>query len=55
MDELPTGRKQIKTSHKYDNRRESMYQSVRNQIAEGGQVYVVDPLIKEREKIDLKN
>ena len=55
IDELPPGRKPIQTIHQFDNRRESMYQSVRNQIAEGRQVYIVYPLIKESEKIDLKN
>lgn len=38
-----------------DNRRESMYRSVQKQIDEGRQVYIVYPLIKESEKIDLKN
>ena len=55
IDELPPGRKPIATIHQFDNRRESMYQSVRKQIAEGSQVYIVYPLIKESEKIDLKN
>ena len=55
IDELPPGRKPIQTIHQFDNRRENMYQSVRNQIAEGRQVYIVYPLIKESEKIDLKN
>lgn len=55
IDELPPGRKPITTAHQFDNRRESLYQSVRKQIAEGRQVYIVFPLIKESEKIDLKN
>ncbi len=55
IDELPPGRKPIATLHQFDNRRESLYQSVRKQIAEGRQVYIVYPLIKESEKIDLKN
>lgn len=55
IDELPPGRKPIATIHQFENRRESMYQSVRKQIAEGRQVYIVYPLIKESEKIDLKN
>lgn len=55
IDELPPGRKPIATIHQFDNRRESMYQSVHKQIAEGRQVYMVYPLIKESEKIDLKN
>lgn len=55
IDELPPGRKPITTIHQFDNRRESMYRSVRKQIEEGRQVYIVYPLIKESEKIDLKN
>lgn len=55
IDELPPGRKPIVTIRKYDAHRVSLYQSVHRQIAEGRQVYIVYPLIKESEKIDLKN
>lgn len=55
IDELPPGRKPIATIHQFDNRRESLYRSVRKQIEEGRQVYIVYPLIKESDKIDLKN
>ena len=55
IDELPPGRKPIATIHQFDNRRESLYRSVRKQIDEGRQVYIVYPLIQESEKIDLKN
>ena len=55
IDELPPGRKPIATIHQFDNRRESLYRSVRKQIEEGRQVYIVYPLIKESERIDLKN
>ncbi|MBQ8674481.1 MAG: ATP-dependent DNA helicase RecG [Bacteroides sp.] len=55
IDELPPGRKPIATIHQFDSRRGSLYDSVRKQIAEGRQVYIVYPLIKESEKIDLKN
>ena len=55
IDELPPGRKPIATIHQFDNRRDSLYRSVRKQIEEGRQVYIVYPLIKESEKIDLKN
>ena len=55
IDELPPGRKPIQTIHQFDNRRPSLYASIRGQIAEGRQVYVVYPLIKESEKIDIKN
>lgn len=55
IDELPPGRKPIQTLHKYDNQTTSLYQGIRQQVAEGRQVYIVFPLIKESEKMDLKN
>ena len=55
IDELPPGRKPIATIHQFDSHRVSLYRSVRKQIEEGRQVYIVYPLIKESEKIDLKN
>lgn len=55
IDELPPGRKPIQTLHKFDNQLTSLYQSIRRQIHLGRQVYIVFPLIKENEKIDLKN
>lgn len=55
IDELPPGRKPIHTQHVFDNQLSSLYQSIRRQIAQGRQVYIVFPLIEESEKIDLKN
>ena len=55
IDELPPGRKPIQTLHKFDNQLTSLYQSICRQINLGRQVYIVFPLIKENEKIDLKN
>lgn len=55
IDELPPGRKPIQTLHKFDNQLTSLYQSIRRQINLGRQVYIVFPLIKENEKMDLKN
>ena len=55
IDELPPGRKPIQTIHQFDNRRPSLYAGIRKQIAEGRQVYIVYPLIKESEKMDIKN
>lgn len=55
IDELPPGRKPIRTSHVFDNRMTSLYDGIRRQIHEGRQVYIVFPLIEESEKIDLKN
>lgn len=55
IDELPPGRKPIQTLHVFDKKREGLYQSVRKQLEEGRQVYIVYPLIEESEKLDLKN
>ena len=55
IDELPPGRKPIQTIHQFDNRRESLYRGLRSQLNEGRQAYVVYPLIKESEKMDIKN
>lgn len=55
IDELPPGRKPIQTLHVYDKKREGLYQSIRKQLQEGRQVYIVYPLIEESEKLDLKN
>lgn len=55
IDELPPGRKPIYTQHVFDNQLSSLYQSIRKQINQGRQAYIVFPLIEESEKIDLKN
>ena len=55
IDELPPGRKPVVTQHVYDRSLPSLYDSIRNQIQQGRQVYFVFPLIAESEKIDLKN
>ena len=55
IDELPPGRKPIQTVHQYGNRQAQLYQFMAGQIAQGRQVYIVYPLIKESEKMDLKN
>ena len=55
IDELPPGRKPIQTIHKFDNQQTSLYHGIRQQIALGRQVYIVFPLIKESEKMDLQN
>ena len=55
IDELPPGRKPIKTIHRYSANRTSLYDSVRQQLQEGRQVYIVYPLIEESEKSDMKN
>ena len=55
IDELPPGRKPIQTIHKFDNQQTSLYRGIRQQISYGRQVYIVFPLIKESEKMDLQN
>ena len=53
IDELPPGRKPIQTFHYSIKRRAQVYAFMRNQIDSGRQIYVVYPLIKENEKLDL--
>jgi ATP-dependent DNA helicase RecG len=55
IDELPPGRKAIKTYHFYESGRDKVYNFLRQQIASGRQVYIVYPLIEESEMLDLKN
>ena len=55
IDQLPVGRKPIKTMHNYDAHRLRVNQFLREQIALGRQVYIVYPLIEESEKLDLKH
>lgn len=55
IDELPPGRKPIKTVHKYDTGHTEIYAFLDEELRKGRQVYVVYPLIEESEKIDLKN
>lgn len=55
IDELPPGRKPIQTLHKYDDQMPNLYNGIRQQIRLGRQVYIVYPLIKESERMDLKN
>ncbi|WP_299286380.1 ATP-dependent DNA helicase RecG [uncultured Mucilaginibacter sp.] len=55
IDELPAGRKPIETKHFYENSRLRVFGFMKQEIAKGRQVYVVYPLIKESEKLDLKN
>lgn len=55
IDELPPGRKPVSTQHVFDNQLPRLYESIRRQIRQGRQAYIVFPLIEESEKIDLKN
>ncbi|WP_164110978.1 MULTISPECIES: ATP-dependent DNA helicase RecG [Sphingobacterium] len=53
IDELPAGRKPIKTVHFFENQRLRVFGFIRDEITKGRQVYIVYPLIKESEKMDL--
>mgnify|MGYP003624552695 FL=1 len=55
IDELPPGRKPIKTVHRYDSNRLKVFQFIRDEIKKGRQVYVVYPLIQESEALDYKD
>ncbi|MFV1450394.1 ATP-dependent DNA helicase RecG [Maribacter sp. HS] len=55
IDELPPGRKPIKTVHRYDGNRLKVFRFIRDEIEKGRQVYVVYPLIQESEAMDYKD
>ena len=55
IDELPPGRKEIKTVLRFDKNRLSVFQFIREEIAKGRQVYIVYPLIEESENFDYKD
>ena len=55
IDQLPPGRKPIATQHVFDSQLPGLYESIRRQIRQGRQAYMVFPLIEESEKSDLKN
>ncbi len=55
IDEMPAGRKPIKTMHAYDAQRLRVFELLRKQIVAGRQVYIVYPLIEESETLDYKN
>ncbi len=55
IDELPLGRKPIKTIHRYDSDRLRVFEFLRSEIMKGRQVYVVYPLIEESETLSFKN
>ncbi len=55
IDELPPGRKAVRTEHYFHTQRNSLNQFIRKQLQQGRQAYVVYPLIEESEKMDFKN
>ncbi len=55
IDELPPGRKPVTTSHLFEKSRLRVLGFMKDQIKQGRQIYIVYPLIRESEKVDLKN
>jgi len=55
IDELPPGRKLIKTVHRYDSNRLKVFRFIRDEIEKGRQIYIVYPLIQESESMDYKD
>lgn len=55
IDELPPGRKEVKTVHRYDSNRLGVFKFLKDEISKGRQVYVVYPLIEESEAMDYKD
>ena len=55
IDELPPGRKPVKTVHRYDSNRLKVFRFIRDEIKKGRQIYVVYPLIQESEAMDYKD
>ncbi|MBN1327440.1 MAG: ATP-dependent DNA helicase RecG [Candidatus Cloacimonetes bacterium] len=55
LDELPPGRKPVKTIWHDEHQKNSAYIEARRQVEQGGQVYIVCPLIEESEKISLRD
>jgi ATP-dependent DNA helicase RecG len=55
IDELPPGRKTIKTVHRFDSNRLRVFKFIKDEISKGRQVYIVYPLIQESEVLDYKD
>jgi ATP-dependent DNA helicase RecG len=55
IDEMPPGRKPIKTVHRYDKRRSEVYAFIKSELQKGRQGYILYPLIEESEKLDIEN
>lgn len=55
IDELPPGRKPIKTVHRYDANRLKVFAFIKDEIKKGRQIYIVYPLIQESEALDYKD
>lgn len=55
IDELPPGRKPIRTLHSYDTARDRVFEFIESELAKGHQAYIVFPMIYESERVDMQN
>ena len=55
IDELPPGRKEVQTVHRFDKNRLAVFNFMKKEIEKGRQVYVVYPLIQESQAMDYKD
>jgi ATP-dependent DNA helicase RecG len=54
LDELPPHRQQIRTAVRSEERRDAVYEFIRDEVAKGRQTYIVYPLVDESEKVELR-
>jgi ATP-dependent DNA helicase RecG len=54
LDELPPGRQQIRTAIRGEDRRDAVYEFIREEVGKGRQAYIVYPLVEESEKLELR-
>ncbi len=55
IDQLPPGRKPVRTIHRFEGKRSDIYKFMQKEIADGRQIYIVYPMIQESEKSDYEN
>jgi ATP-dependent DNA helicase RecG len=55
IDELPPGRKPVKTVHRFDANRLKVFRFIKDEIKKGRQIYIVYPLIQESQALDYKD
>ncbi len=55
IDELPPGRKQVRTTIVYESEEEKLIEAINRETSAGNKVYIIYPLIEESEKLDLKS
>lgn len=55
IDELPPGRKEVRTQILYESERDKLLSAIRREVSQGNKVYIVYPLIEESEKMELRS